>query len=279
MLNNWLILVIISGLSSNFFNTILRRTLKGGQDSTAYAWWFEFFRLIFFTLLLPWDHSFTFSFPNLFWLLALGMSEVVGVYTYMRMHSLTELSISSIMTRLRSIWVAIFAFAFLGERLTPWQYLGVATVVLGTLVVQHSYKLRLDKSVKIAIVFTLASAISTIIMKHTTTYASVSVINLAFTLPSVLLLPLLMKNPLARLRTTLPVTLKSNLAASFFSNLTMLTLVVALKLTNASQVVGVFQGITMLAVVIGIFVLDEHDHMIRKLVAAAITTVGIMLLV
>lgn len=279
MLNNWLILVIISGLSSNFFNTILRRTLRDGRDSTAYAWWFELFRLIFFVFLLPWDYAFVFSYSNLFWLLLLGLSEVVGVYTYMRMHSLTELSISSIITRLRSIWVAILAFALLGERLTLWQYVGVGTVVLGTLVVQQSYKFRLDKSMKVAIIFTLASAISTIIMKHTTTYASVSVINLAFSLPSVLLLPLLMKNPLARIKATLPVTLKSNLAASLFNNLTMLTLVAALKLTNASQVTGVFQGVTMLAVVIGIFVLDERDHKMRKLVAAAITTLGIMLLV
>ncbi len=254
MLNNWLFLIIISGLASNFFNTILRRTLKDGRDSTAYAWWFELFRFIFFALLLPWDYSFVFSYSNLFWLLLLGLSEVVGVYTYMKMHSLTELSISSIITRLRSIWVAILAFALLGERLTLWQYVGVATVVLGTLVVQHSYKLRLDKSMKVAILFTLASAVSTIIMKHTTTYASVSVINIAFTL-------------------------RSNLAASLFNNITMLTLVAALKLTNASQVVGVFQGVTMLAVVIGIFVLDERDHKVRKLVAAAITTLGIMLLV
>lgn len=279
MLSNWLFLILISGLASNFFNAILRRTLKNGRDSTAYAWWFELFRLVFFALLLPWDHYFIFSYPNLFWLLLLGLSEVVGVYTYMKMHSLTELSISSIITRLRSIWVAILAFAVLGERLTFWQYIGVATVVLGTLVVQHSYKLRLDKSMKIAIIFTLASAISTVIIKHTTTYASVSVISLAFSLPSVLLLPLFMKNPLTRIKTTLPTTIHSNLAASFFNNLTMLTMVVALKLANASQVVGVFQGITMLAVVIGIFVLDEHDHKIRKLVAAAITTIGITLLI
>lgn len=59
----------------------------------------------------------------------------------------------------------------------------------------------------------------------------------------------------------------------------MFALVSALKLANASQVTGVFQGVTMLAVVIGIFVLDERDHKIRKLIAAAITTVGIMLLV
>lgn len=279
MLNNWLLLVVISGLSSNFFNTILRRTLRDGRDSTAFGWWFELLRLIFFTLFLFWDYSLVVSPSNLFWLLVLGLCEVVAVYSYMRMHSLTELSVSSIITRMRSIWVTVLAFVMLGERLSPEQYIGVITVILGTLVVQSSYKFRFDKAMKIAIIFTFASAFSTIIMKHATTYASVSVINVAFSLPAVLLLPIMMKHPLSRLKATLPVTLKSNLAASLFNNITMFALVFALKLTNASQVTGVFQGVTMLAVVIGIFVLDEHDHKIRKLIAAAITTVGIMLLV
>jgi drug/metabolite transporter (DMT)-like permease len=211
MLNNWLFLIILSGLASNFFNTILRRTLKDGRDSTAYAWWFELFRFIFFVL-------FTVGLFLCLFLLQSVLVAHVGsersrrAHTYMKMHSLTELSISSIITRLRSIWVAILAFAILGERLTLWQYVGVATVVLGTLVVQHSYKLRLDKSMKVAIIFTLASAISTIIMKHTTTYASVTVINIAFSLPSVVLLPMLMKNPLSRIKTTLPVTFRSSLS-------------------------------------------------------------------
>lgn len=279
MLNNWLILVIISGLSSNFFNTILRRTLRDGRDSTAFGWWFELLRLVFFALFLFWDYSLVVTASNLFWLLVLGLCEVVAVYTYMRMHSLTELSVSSIITRMRSIWVAALAFVMLGERLSPAQYVGVITVILGTLVVQSSYKFRFDKAMNIAMIFTFASACSTIIMKHATTYASVSVINVAFSLPAVLLLPIMMKDPHSRLKATLIVTLKSNLAASLFNNITMFTLVSALKLANASQVTGVFQGVTMLAVVIGIFVLNEHDHKIRKLIAAAITTIGIMLLV
>ncbi len=279
MLQNWLFLIVISGLASNGFNTVLRHTLKNGQDSTAYAWWFEILRTIFFLLLLPWDYHYIHSYPNIFWLLTLGISEVVAVYAYMRMHGTTELSVSSIITRLRSIWIAILAFAFLGERLDMWQYLGVFTIVLGTLVVREPGKVKLDKSLKIALIFTLASAISTIIIKHATTYASTAVISIAFSLPSVVLLPLLMKNPISRINSIYSTTIKSNLLASLFNNITMFTMIAALKLANASQVAGVFQGVTMLAVVIGIFILNERDHKLKKLIAAAITTVGIILLV
>ena len=279
MIQNWLVLIIISGLASNGFNTVLRHTLKNNQDSTAYAWWFEVLRTTFFLLLLPWDHQYIHSPSNLFWLLTLGISEVIAVYTYMRMHASTELSISSIITRMRSIWIAILAFIFIGERLTMWQYIGVLIIVLGTLVVRESGKIKIDKSLKTTLIFTFASAISTIIMKHTTSYASTAIINLAFSLPSIILLPMLMRNPAPRIKISFTTTIKSNVTASIFNILTMLTMVAALKLANASQVVGVFQGITMLTVVMGIFILNERDHKVRKLFAAAITTVGILLLV
>ena len=279
MLQNWLFLIIISGLASNGFNTVLRHTLKNGQDSTAYAWWFEVLRTIIFLMLLPWDHQVVYSPTNLFWLIALGLSEVVAVYTYMRMHGTTELSISSTITRMRSIWIAILAFTFLGERLTPWQYIGIMIIVVGTLIARESGKVRVDKSLKTALIFTIASAVSAIIMKHTTTYASVSVINLAFSLPAVIALPILMRDPITRMKSAFSKTIKSNLIASVFNVITMFTMVAALKQANASQVVGVFQGVSMLAVVVGIFVLNEHEHKLKKLIAAAITTVGIILLV
>ena len=279
MLQNWLFLIIISGLASNGFNTVLRHTLKNGQDSTAYAWWFEVLRTIIFLMFLPWDHQVVYSPTNLFWLIALGLSEVVAVYTYMRMHGTTELSISSTITRMRSIWIAILAFTFLGERLTPWQYIGIMIIVVGTLIARESGKVRVDKSLKTALIFTIASAVSPIIMKHTTTYASVSVINLAFSLPAVIALPILMRDPITRMKSAFSKTIKSNLIASVFNVITMFTMVAALKQANASQVVGVFQGVSMLAVVVGIFVLNEHEHKLKKLIAAAITTVGIILLV
>lgn len=279
MSTNWLFLIVIAGLSSNFFNTILRQTLKDGHDSTAYSWWFEVFRLIFFLFLLPWDHTYSSSIPHLFWLLVLGLSEVVGVYTFMKMHASTELSISTIIMRLRNIWIAILAFVFLGERLNALQYFGVATIVLGTLILHNFQSLRVDKSLKNTLIFTLVSAVSVIVMKHTTTYASTSIVSLAFSLPAAILLPLLMKDPLSRLRSSLVATARSLLTASFFNNLTMLLLVAALKITNASQAMGVLQGVTMLTVVTGIIFLHERDHLWRKLLSALVTTIGIILLV
>lgn len=278
MLQSWLALTIVAGLSSNLFNTILRRTLRNGHDATAYAWWFELIRATVFFGLLFWDYAFVYTPANLFWLLVLGLSEVVAVYTFMLMHATTELSVSSVIMRLRSIWVVILAYIFLGERLTLAQYTGVLTILLGALLLRQVKPVRVDSNFRNVLGFTIASAISTVVMKHTSTYASGSLINFAFSLPAVILLPCLMHNYRPRLLSHLPI-LRSTLAVAFFNILTMAALVSALKLGNASQVMGTLQGVTMLTVVIGIFFLNERDHIPRKLIAATITTVGIILLV
>jgi len=59
----------------------------------------------------------------------------------------------------------------------------------------------------------------------------------------------------------------------------MFVLVSALRLAPTGQVIGIFQGIAMLTVASGVIFLHERDHLWRKLAAALVTTIGIILLV
>ena len=135
MQNNWLFLTILAGISASIFNTFLRRALRHGQDSTAYAWWFEFIRLCFFGLLIPFFPYFVFSWSHLALLIVLGLFEFVAVYLYMKMHGSNELSLSTIVMQLRSVYVPLFAFLAFGEHLTSTQWFGVALVVTGAVIV------------------------------------------------------------------------------------------------------------------------------------------------
>lgn len=119
MFNNWFILAAAAGLSSALFNFVGRKSLQGG-DSTAFSWFFELLRLIIFSALLIIDFKLEPSFLNFFVLVALGVTEFVSVYVFTKMHSLTELSLSSIISRLRLVWVPFFAFVLLGERLSVY---------------------------------------------------------------------------------------------------------------------------------------------------------------
>jgi len=69
MLEHWFLLALAAGVFSVLFNTLNRHHLQKGNDSTAYAWWFEFYRACFFAVFLFFDFQFSFSWQNLIALL------------------------------------------------------------------------------------------------------------------------------------------------------------------------------------------------------------------
>ena len=279
MQENWLLFTIIAGVSSVAFNTYNRGTLKAGHDSTVYAWLFELIRCIFFALLIPFGYYLVATPKNILTLILLGLSELVGVYLYMKMHAVTELSVSSIISRFRVISLPIFAFIFLGERLSMLQYVGIMTIFTGCLVVAGMKHVRGTKGIWYALGFVLVNSLSTVLMKSASSTASIAIVNTAFSLPAAVLIPVIMKNSLSRIHLTVKPILKSTLFASAFNILTMYCLVRAYQLASASQVNSVFQGVTSLAVVVGIMLFNEHDHKLLKVIGALLTTLGIILLV
>lgn len=279
MISNWLVLTIVAGISSVLFNTMNRGTLKKGHDSTVYAWLFELIRFIFFALLIPFDHFLICGTHTTILLISLGFTELIGTYLYMKMHSHTELSISSILSRFRVLLVPLFAFIFLGERLTLIQYIGVGAIFSGCLVVVGMKHIRGTKGIWYALGFVVVNTISNILIKSATEVASTSIVTAAFSFPAAILIPVLMKSSLSRIRFTTGPILKSTLLASVFNIITMYTLVKAYSLASAGQVNSVFQGITALTVVIGIFFFNERDHKLLKIIGAILTTVGILLLI
>jgi len=279
MVQTWILLTLIAGLGSVGFNTQNRKTLKDGEDSTVYAWLFEISRATIFALLIYFDRFFIFSWANLGVLLALGMTELVGVYFYMKMHAYTELSVSSIISRFRVILIPLAAFIFLGERLTNTQYLGVLAIFVGCLVVAGNGKIRGTRGFWYALAFVFVSVISNILIKMSTAFASNSVVAMAFSLPSAILIPLIMKSTFVRFRISIPHILRPTIGATLLNVVTMYALVAAYRLAPVSLVNSMFQSITTLSVVVGIFFLQENDHKTLKLVGAALTTIGIITLI
>lgn len=217
---------------------------------------------------------------NIFTLVILGLSELVGVYLYMKMHAVTELSVSSIISRFRVISLPIFAFIFLGERLSMSSIRRhLMTIFTGCLVVVGMKHVRGTKGIWYALGFVLVNSLSTVLMKSASSTASIAIVNTAFPLPAAVLIPVIMKNSLSRIHLTVKPILKSTLFASAFNILTMYCLVRAYQLASASQVNSVFQGVTSLAVVVGIMLFNEHDHKLLKVIGALLTTLGIILLV
>ena len=120
LLNNWIFLAAIAGLASNAFAFTSRYLLKDNEDSTAYTWFYEVTRFFVFATIAIFDWKLIITPFSIVIFLLLGLTEWIAGYWYMKMHEHSHLSISSILSRTRLIWVPILAYFILHQRLkTP----------------------------------------------------------------------------------------------------------------------------------------------------------------
>lgn len=275
---NWILLAVGAGLGSSAFNFFNRYTLRGGKDSTAYAWWFEFARLIFFGLVLPLDFHLKLGLRSLLILSTLGLVEFFSVYLFMKMHVLTDLSLSMILSRLRVVWVPLLALLLTRERLASTEYLGIVIVFIGLGLTVSPQRIKTDKGIPVALAFSFVAGLLNVVAKQSALLASTPVVMVAMALPSIFLLPLGMRNPLPRIKYAIRKTLINNLVAGAFNILAMYLLLEAYRLSPAGKVMGVYQGMLVVPVLGGIIVLKERQDVFRRLGGALVTIAGILLL-
>lgn len=276
LITNWIILAALAGIFSNVFNFFSRLFLKDDGDATSWAWTFETIRLVIFVFLAIFDFKLQFNLNNFLILLAVGLSEFISVYLYMKMHQYYHLSISTIISRTRLVWIPVIALIFLGERLTNLEYLGIFLLFAGLSIVVAPNKLFVDKGAIYANLAAFVIAINTIFQKQATPFASISLIMVAMSLPSVILFPIFMKNAKKRLINTQQLFLKIlAVLANVFSSILFL---MALKLGDVSKANAVYQSMMILGVIAGIIFLNERKDIFKKLLGSIVTIIGVILL-
>ncbi|OGV92222.1 hypothetical protein A3B57_03005 [Microgenomates group bacterium RIFCSPLOWO2_01_FULL_47_10] len=278
-MQTWLIYSLIAGLFSIAMQYVNRRGLRGKHDPTAYAWWFEVIRTLFFLLLLPFDYSVNLtSAKDVVSLIIPGLIEIAAVYSFMKMFAHAQLSVSTIISRLRLIWLPLFAVLFLGEILTFREYIGIVLIFLGAVGTTSIKQIRADPGIRHSFLFAIFAGLLSITMKTASSLGSTSVVMLAMSIPSIMALPFLMKHPLARLKISGKVRLKHNLLATLCNSVAMILYLSALRMAPVGLVFSVFNGIQVLSVIVGIIAFKETDQIPQKLLGTAVSFAGILLL-
>jgi len=273
----WLILAVITGLLSNIYNFINRYLLKDNDDPTVYAWFTELMRFVIFGAFAIFNWKLIINQQSLLALIAVGLTEFIGGYFYMKMHSYAHLSISSILTRTRLIWVPVISFFLLKEVLHFSDYLGILIIFLGVSTVMAPKKLFVDKGALYANVSTFFIAFNVVLLKLAVPFASVPVINTFQALPGAVLFPIFMKNSRSRIKTLTRTNLPLKLFAVLVSVAQLFFFIYALNFGDASKINAVYQGMLIFGVLAGIIFLKERKDIGRKLIGAAITIIGVIL--
>ncbi|MFI5241219.1 MAG: EamA family transporter, partial [Microgenomates group bacterium] len=212
-------------------------------------------------------------------LLLLGVIELFSVYFYMKMHQFSHVSVSTIVLRLRLVWIPLLAFLFVGERLSYVNYMGIFTIFFGLSLVTTPKEFFYDKGIKLAFLCSFITAVLAVIVKIISPYVSASIIVLAMSIPPVFLFPFFVKDWKKRTKDFYSKNITGVTTAVVANALSMYFQVQSLKIGNVSQVQGVFQAVSLTTVLAGIFLLGEKEKIWQKLIGSAIVLVGVYLLI
>lgn len=279
MIELWIILAILGGVGSNIYNFLTRYVLKDGEDVIAFAWLFEFVRFIIFGIAILFESLPAFTFQNISLFLLIGAIEIVSIYAWMKMHAHAHLSISTILIRLRLVFIPILAYFLLHESLHPREYVGILILFIGIMIAGAPHKLAYDKGVRYAYAFSVVGALLAISMKAASGILSPAMIMFAMSVPSVFLLPLLIKNPKRRIVSSLSCRPIHKIGMSLINAGSFYLYTIALALGAVSVVQSIYQSMMIVSVLAGILLLREREDIVRKLFGTAITIGGILLVV
>ncbi len=274
----WIIYAALGGLASNLFNFLSRFYLKDEQDEVSFAWFFEITRAVIFLFLALFDFKIVVTHESAILFVLLGLTEFAGIYMIMKMHAYSHLSISSILSRTRAIWIPAFAFFFIGERLMGQEYLGILVLFLGLSIAVSPKHFFLDKGAIYANLGAVIIALNVIFLKMLTDFASIPVVMFIAAFPSIFLFPLYMKNTKSRIIIALKKDLPIKIFATAVNVISVYLLLFALKHGSASITNAIYQGMLIVSVLMGIFILREKENILRKIVGSIVTILGLLLL-
>src|SRR6185436_372473 len=255
MIASWIIIAFVSGLLSNTSNFLHRFLLKDDNDPAMYTWFLEVMRLLVAIIFLAFNFQLIFSTQTLLLLVSLGIAEAISMFVYMKQHAYASLSISTIISRTRLIWTALFAFIFLGEQLAFISYVGIFILFLGLSVGTAPHKIMVDKGMKYSYLSAILISVINNLFKTTSAVASAPVIVAVMAIPTVIGYPVVLKQSKKRINTFLKTKILSKLLAALTNVAALFFLLWAIKTGPVSIVNAIYQGTMIFAILAGIFFL------------------------
>lgn len=272
-------MAFLGGVASNISSFFSRKILKDdGSDSTLYAWFFEAVRFgVFFCVALFEFHA-VWTFYSILLLLLMGASEFVSIFFYMKMHRYSHLSISTILSRTRLVWIPLIALVLVHEHLKMGTYVGILILFVGLAVATAPHKLQFDRGQKYAYVAAFLIALNAVQMKMNQPFATPAVLIVFLTAPTTFIYPLLIKDRKKRFGHFFKHKLPAKLFGGIASVASIYSFTLALRTGPVSIVNAIYQGTMVLSVLAGIFLLGEKEDTKRKIIGSIVTVIGVLLL-
>lgn len=271
----WIVLSLVAGISGSISNVLYRTTLKDGNDSFISSWFLQLFRLVSAVILLIYFRV-SITLQSIEILVVLGLVEAIGMYSYMKMHSMSALSISTVIQRSRIIWTAILAIIFIGETFTIIQGVGLTILFIGVIAVTAGRSLRADKGMQFAYISAIIFSITTILIKAMIHAIHPFALIAGLSLPTVVLFPFIKHDFNIKAKQFTENLIWQKIGASVLNIIALFISVYAISVGPAAKSSAIYQGVLSLSVFIGIILLGERDNIWRKTIGSVLVIIGII---
>lgn len=283
---NWFILALIS-ITTVSISSLLQKVLMKDEKSDPFVYGF-FFQLFCSILIFIFAFSKGFVMPpitnlglNFFFEAILYAGFTIFLFKALK---LIEASEVTILTTTSAFWTILVALLFLGESFSMIKLLGVLLILIAVIFVNQREKqlsFHFNKgslyALLAALCFGLAFANDAYILQHKVDAVSYTAI--AFLLPSIVIVlarPSILSNIKSFLKPALIT--KVGLLGLFYS-ISAITAYLAYQAGgNASQLAPISQSRVVLTVILAAFFLNERSHLLKKLFAAILVSIGVLLL-
>jgi len=264
-------------------STIISRTIVAGKDSDpiSFAIFFQAVAGVAVALFAIFK-GVDFSGYDLIWPNLILMTFLYAYFNIFKFKALKEDDASkfAVIFQFNTLIPVIMAILILGERVSVWQGFGVALILAGVILVTGKIDFKKEKgevySVIAAILFGSAVANDFFIVKNVSvdTYVALSFLSPA------LILSLIYPDSVKRIKQFTTVkSLRPSLIAGALFGLAAISVYTAFKIgNNAAQISPLFQIATIVTVILGIIFLKEKENLLKKLLGAALSFIGVILI-
>lgn len=208
-----------------------------------------------------------------------GILYAVGTVSFFYAYKSIGASEATILGGAGVIFTIVASFVFLKDTLSPVQFFGVVLILSAVVIINMTKeKFKLNKGAWLAILGTgaygLAVVCDSFIVKH---YDAVSYLSLICFLPGTIIYLMYAKRTPAIIRAIRHID-KNLIIFTFLYSIQAITFYVALSVgALVSEISSISRAAIILTVILATIFLKETKHIPRKILAAVLTTIGVLL--
>lgn len=279
---SWFVLILLSVLIVSFANILQKILMRDDKsDPISYSIIFAFLLGVinFGVALIFGFHIPAINFNSIF-LVGAALLWGVGTIFFFKALQLLESSEVTILSSFRSLVTIAGSLLFLHETFNSQKLIGVAIVLLSIFIVTNlKHGIKFNKGIYytfgMTLFYGLAVVFDVVNLRYSDPLSYLAVVNILIAIILLLLFPKSVKKFKVFTNRSF---LKKMLPMSVFSAAQAIAYYFALSKGPASQIAPIGQAQVIITIILAVIFLKEKDYLWRKVFAAILVTIGVILL-